>query len=132
MKLLGTLLALFFLGFTSGATPPETLPIAEPLPEPPPAVADATTTELAKCIGARGAKFYGAFWCPHCADQKEKFGDAMQFIDYIECDPQGENGQPELCMEADITSYPTWIFANGERLVGTQEVELLASKAGCL
>lgn len=133
MNILGTLIALFFLGISSGAsTPPETLPIAEPLPTPPPIEADATTTELAMCIGDSGAKFYGAFWCPHCADQKELFGDAMQYIDYIECDSRGENEQSALCLEENITSYPTWIFADGERLVGTQTVEDLASQAGCL
>ncbi|MCA9374641.1 MAG: hypothetical protein R3B71_03880 [Candidatus Gracilibacteria bacterium] len=133
MNFLGTILVLFFLGISSGATPSsETIPVAEPLPTTAPAPADATTADLAMCITDSGAKFYGAYWCPHCADQKKLFGDAMQYIDYIECDAGGENAQPELCTSNNITSYPTWIFADGERLVGTQEIEVLASQAGCL
>jgi thiol-disulfide isomerase/thioredoxin len=27
--------------------------------------------EFAKCLTDNGAKFYGAFWCPHCQAQKK-------------------------------------------------------------
>ncbi|HEY4504811.1 MAG TPA: hypothetical protein VJI73_03495, partial [Candidatus Paceibacterota bacterium] len=29
---------------------------------------------FANCLKDRGAIFYGAFWCPHCANQKKLFG----------------------------------------------------------
>lgn len=90
------------------------------------------TTAIAQCLTEKGAKFYGAFWCPHCADQKESFGNAMTYVNYVECDPRGENANPDACLEADIVSYPTWIFANGERLVGTRTPQELAQQAGCL
>ena len=33
---------------------------------------------------------YGAFWCSHCYEQKQKFGlDAMQAFPYVECFPEG-------------------------------------------
>lgn len=90
------------------------------------------TASMAQCLTEKGAKMYGAFWCPHCADQKKLFGENFQFITYIECDPRGEDAQTELCAQNNITSYPTWIFADGERSVGTQPPEILAQKAGCL
>src|SRR5690606_21458805 len=90
------------------------------------------TATLAQCIAASGAKFYGAYWCPHCADQKEMFGDAIQYIDYIECDARGENARADVCLANNIQSYPTWIFSDGEWLVGSRSVEELAERAGCL
>ncbi len=35
---------------------------------------------LAHCITQSGATFYGAFWCPHCRDQKTKFGTGAQYL----------------------------------------------------
>jgi len=35
-----------------------------------------TYDTLAQCIADSGAKFYGAFWCPHCQNQKQAFGSA--------------------------------------------------------
>jgi hypothetical protein len=33
---------------------------------------------------------YGAFWCTHCYDQKQEFGQqAMAEFPYVECFPQG-------------------------------------------
>lgn len=33
---------------------------------------------------------YGAFWCPHCEDQREAFGrEAMADFPYVECFPDG-------------------------------------------
>ena len=49
---------------------------------------------LAAHLRASGAKMYGAFWCSHCADQKEEFGSGAD-IPYVECFPDGfKTGQP--------------------------------------
>ena len=29
--------------------------------------------QFALCLGDKGAVFYGAFWCPHCQNQKKMF-----------------------------------------------------------
>jgi len=50
-------------------------------------------TGLAKHLSASGAKFYGAYWCPHCADQKAMFGQAAALLPYIECDPRSPAGR---------------------------------------
>lgn len=81
---------------------------------------------LAEHLTAIGAKFYGAFWCPHCYEQKQLFGaEAMQKINYLECDPNGVNPQPQACTAAQIQSYPTWEI-KGEIYRGTQTLEKLA------
>lgn len=64
---------------------------------------------LAQHLKQVGAKMYGAFTCPHCQNQKQLFGkDAAAQLNYIECHPQGENSQTDLCMKANIQGFPTW------------------------
>ncbi|MGP1372939.1 MAG: vitamin K epoxide reductase family protein [Almyronema sp.] len=86
---------------------------------------------LADHLAAVGAKMYGAWWCPHCHDQKQLFGqEAAQAIPYIECDPQGANAQTALCQASDqIQGFPTW-EVNGEFYSGTQRLETLADVSG--
>lgn len=142
LKLLLSFLSLATVGTTTTVVPPDIDPpptieinVEKPAgaPTTPKATtASANTPEIAQCLADKGAKFYGAFWCPHCHDQKEMFGDAMEYIEYIECDARGENANPEACLAADITSYPTWVFADGEKLVGARTPEELAEKASCL
>lgn len=89
------------------------------------------TEKLAKCLSAKGAKMYGAYWCPHCADQKKMFGSAFQFIKYTECDPKGPNADAQACQTAAIESYPTWMIPDGERLNGTTSLKDLAKWSSC-
>lgn len=82
--------------------------------------------DLAACITDSGAIMYGTEWCPHCKDQKEAFGASFENINYIDCDKNRE-----VCEEAGITGYPTWILKDGERLIGTQKIAVLADKTSC-
>lgn len=85
---------------------------------------------LAKHLKQVEAKMYGAFWCPHCHEQKQLFGqEASQAINYIECDPKGKKPQPELCEAAKIESFPTWKI-KGKSVSGTQSLEELATMSG--
>ena len=59
------------------------------------------------------------------------FGDDVQFIKYQECDPKGAGGDKKLCLEAGVTSYPTWGFPGQGNLVGEQSVADLAKLANC-
>lgn len=86
---------------------------------------------FASCIEESGATFYGAFWCPHCNEQKQMFGKSADLLPYTECSmPDGEN-QTQACIDAGIKSYPTWEFTDGERLEGTQQLTTLAERTGC-
>lgn len=94
--------------------------------------ADGQYDQLAQCLTEKGAKFYGASWCPHCAEQKRLFGTSMKSIDYVECAVPGDNSQmTQPCKDAKIENFPTWIFADGTRSVGVQRPDVLAEKAGC-
>jgi len=91
---------------------------------------------LAECLADKGVTESGAFWCPNCAEQKKMFGtDAFKVLEergvYIECDPRGDNAQPERCIENKVEGYPTWDFPDGSRLVGVAQLETLAGKSGC-
>jgi uncharacterized membrane protein len=85
---------------------------------------------LAKHISAIGGKMYSAFWCPHCFEQKQLFGEqAFQEIDYVECDAAGKNPQVDACRAAGIQSFPTWKIKD-QTLTGTQLLEKLAKATG--
>lgn len=87
---------------------------------------------LAECLTSKGAKMYGAYWCPHCQKQKKMFGKAFSKVDYVECAmPGNPQQQVPACQDAGITGYPTWVFASGDRLSGEQPLADLAKKAGC-
>ena len=86
---------------------------------------------FAKCIKDSGTKLYATFWCPVCAKQKAMFGRSKRFLPYIECSTPDRKGQTENCKTAGIKAYPTWEFAGGERVTGSQELEFLAEKTSC-
>jgi len=88
------------------------------------------TDNLAKCLTEKGVKMYGAYWCPHCQNQKKAFGDSFQYVDYVECDANGPNGNPPACELAGIKGYPTWII-KGVQYSGEQDLGTLAKIAGC-
>lgn len=93
---------------------------------------EADVIGFAECLKEEGAKFYGAFWCPHCQNQKRIFGKkASDSLPYVECStPDGEN-QTEVCKEAGIESYPTWEFADGTRKSGEQSIQELSRQTSC-
>lgn len=86
---------------------------------------------FAQCINDSGAKFYGAFWCPHCENQKALFGKSEKHLPYIECSTPDGQGQLQECIDANIEGYPTWEFADGERMRGEVSFEALSEKTGC-
>ena len=86
---------------------------------------------FAKCIAQSGAKFYGAFWCPHCKDQKAEFGSSVQYLPYVECSTPDGQSQTQICKDKNIQGYPTWIFADGSSVSGEQTLQALAQKTGC-
>jgi hypothetical protein len=86
---------------------------------------------FAKCLTAKQAKMYGAYWCPHCEDQKEKFGSSFQYAPYIECGIKGSKGIEPVCTQAEIKRFPTWVFADGTRVEGAHELQFLAEATGC-
>ncbi len=82
---------------------------------------------LAECLTSKGAIMYGTDRCPHCQNQKKLFGfAAFEKINFVDCD-----GEKNVCNLAGVTGYPTWKFADGTVLQGTQTLETLASVGAC-
>ncbi len=91
--------------------------------------ANAATVTLAEHLTQTGAKMYGTYWCPYCNKQEELFKDAVSKVQIVECDPQGENAQPQLCAQANVSSYPTWEI-KGKLYRGMRSLEELAELSG--
>ena len=89
--------------------------------------------QLAQCLSKKGVAMYGAYWCPHCKDQKDEFGDAFKDVKYVECAIPGKppSVQTEACKSMQIKRYPTWVFPDGERVEAVLPLDQLAQKAGC-
>lgn len=87
--------------------------------------------KLAQCVADSGAKFYGAYWCPHCADQKAVFGKFAKKLPYVECSKIGGREQTDACKAEKIESYPTWKFADGTVISRVLSLQELASRTDC-
>lgn len=85
--------------------------------------------KLAQHLKVSGAKMYGAYWCPHCHDQKDLFGSANKQVPYIECDPRGEKPQTKLCQDKGIKGFPTWEIG-GKIYEGQRSLDELANLSG--
>ncbi len=87
---------------------------------------------FAKCTADHGAKMYGAFWCPHCQEQKEEFGSSFEYVNYIECGVKGDlHAQTAVCKSAGINHYPTWEFPDKTRIEGKESFQSLSDRTGC-
>jgi len=89
---------------------------------------------FAKCLTDRGVKMYGAWWCPHCQEQKAKFGaTSFKLAPYVECGVQGDiSVRTQVCKDEGIQHYPTWQFPpTGERVERVFELDDLSEKTGC-
>ena len=88
---------------------------------------------FARCLADRGVKMYGAWWCPHCQEQKEKFGASFEYAPYVECGIKGDiKGQNPQCKEDGIKHYPTWQFPpTGERVERVFDLQELSDRTGC-
>ena len=102
-----------------------------------PGVAPLVTTEstpaavaLAEHLTSSGAVMYSAYWCPHCHEQKELFGkQAADQLKVVECAPDGENNQADLCRSKGLEGFPSWEI-NGSIDSGVKGLDTLAELSG--
>ena len=89
--------------------------------------------DFARCLGDKKAVMYGAFYCEHCKEQKDLFGDSAQYLPYVECVEKGTRKVTDQCKALGIRRTPTWIFEqSGERLEGkVLSLQDLSQKTGC-
>lgn len=94
--------------------------------------ADATKNDkLARCLTQKKATMYGTFWCSHCKDQKDMFGESFKYVTYVECAVPGTHDETAICKNMNIQKTPTWIFSDGTRREGALELSDLGKIAGC-
>jgi hypothetical protein len=82
--------------------------------------------DFAKCLSSKDVVMYGAAWCSHCQNTKKTFGESFKYIKYVECPVE-----TKLCLEKQVSGYPTWILADGTKLEGEQTLEKLAEVSSC-
>jgi uncharacterized membrane protein len=138
VTLIGTLGVYANLASPSAVTPGGKIAVSLPTipPEPGGKGWAITTTSspaeiaLAEHLTTIGAKEYGAYWCPHCFQQKQLFGkEAFAKAPYVECAPDGVNAQTKVCQDADVKAFPTWVI-KGTTYSGVQSLEKLAELSG--
>lgn len=84
---------------------------------------------FAQQLNAAGAKLYGAAWNANTTAQMQLFGDGAQFLSFVES--TNTNHQPnQAATNHNITTYPTWIFADNSRLTGIQTLAAISAQAG--
>jgi uncharacterized membrane protein len=96
-------------------------------------------SQLAEHLRETGATMYGAYWCPHCCEQKQLFGQsAMKRLNYVECGEGGPNTQVDVCrgLAGEIEretgekfGFPTWKI-NGKYYAGRKTLTELAQISG--
>jgi uncharacterized membrane protein len=91
---------------------------------------DPRAAPLAAHLTSIGAKFYGAYWCDHCKEQKKYFGEAAESLPYIECSPGGQRApMGKECRDAYIKTFPTWVI-NDRRTEGVLSLKELSEQSG--
>jgi len=85
---------------------------------------------LAIHLADYGVKFYGAYWCPRCQQQKALFEASAKRLPYVECSSGGRGSAlTKACAAEKVRSYPTWTIGE-RRLTGLQTPRSLAAATG--
>lgn len=81
---------------------------------------------LAKCLAREKFTMYGTKTCSSCNAQRDFFKDNFQFVPYVDC-----SVNQDICLQKNITGFPTWEDKNGKRYSGYIALEVLADLSGC-
>ena len=86
---------------------------------------------FAKCLTSKEAKMYGLYWCPHCIEQKEMFGESFHNVNYVECAIKGSNELAPECKIAGVKEFPSWQFSGEQPKPGVLSLDAISDKTGC-
>ena|SRR5450432_4510463 len=86
---------------------------------------------FAQCLASKQAKMYGLYWCPHCIEQKEEFGEAFHYVPYVECAIRGTKELAPECKVAGVKLFPSWQFGSEAPKEGVLSLDALSDKTGC-
>jgi large repetitive protein len=84
---------------------------------------------FAKALTAAGAKFYGADWCPACSQQKALFNEGANYLPFVEV-TNPNRSLNAIGTQENITTFPTWKFANGQVATGLKTLAELSTLSG--
>ena len=98
--------------------------------------------EFAQCLASKHYVMLGSATCSSCLKQRDAFGEAMRFIEEIECDPRNadnaeEEAEVKFCATFQIRKTPTWVQLDESRNTlyrfdaGIQSFDALSSASGC-
>ncbi len=93
-------------------------------------VASAQDVAFGQFLKDNGVTFYGAFWCPHCQRVKKELGEAVWKPIYVECSTPDGRDETQVCKDAKIESFPTFVFKDGSRQEGEMTRDEIAKRAG--
>jgi uncharacterized membrane protein/glutaredoxin len=125
----GLAVAVLLVGYAAGPAAPAATAAPEAGVAAPVNPEAARLVALADHLRESGAVFYGAYWCPHCQNQKKMFGEAASRLPYVECDPRGAGASPAACQAAGVRAYPTWVIG-GQAIEGELSTSELARRSG--
>jgi len=80
---------------------------------------------FAQCLTNKGVKIYGANWCQFTNKERDEFGPAFRYLNYINCDVNSS-----LCNSTGIKVYPTWEM-DGKFYEGFKSISELAAMSRC-
>ncbi len=83
-------------------------------------------TAFTQCLAEENIVMYGARSCSWCQKEKVNFGNAFEYVPYVDC-----SDEPQKCIAAGIQYTPTWVFPDGKELIGYQGLEKLSLESGC-
>jgi hypothetical protein len=86
---------------------------------------------FAQCLSTKQAKMYGLYWCPHCLEQKEMFGESFHHVQYVECAIKDSSELAPQCKIAGVKLFPSWQFGTEPPKEGILSLEALSDKTGC-
>src|ERR1700722_5018518 len=86
---------------------------------------------FAQCLAAHQAKMYGLYWCPHCIEQKEMFGQAFHYVPYVEGAIRNSSELAPECKVAGVKLFPSWQFGLDPPKEGELSLDALSAKSGC-
>jgi uncharacterized membrane protein len=91
-------------------------------------------TTFVTSLNQQGVVYYKSVKCNNCKRQEAMLGEAYKKLNSVECHPDGENPQVELCLQKKIKKTPTFLIEEDgiekERLEGLQPLDDLAEWAG--
>ena len=95
--------------WSTNVDPSNAIDVASPTEKVSPIITTASSPQkvnFAKFLSESNIVMYSAYWCPHCYDQKQLFGEeAVKSLKIVECAKDGKDNDYKLCQTKGTVSY---------------------------